>query len=164
MQKVILELRLLTMAARRAAAARAARNMEARLTARLEAQERAIAEMQRSAGEALAILRGQLSVLREHSTKPELAEADGGLNGRVAAIEQTLDAIKRHTHEFEHSVAADLVDLEESMQKHNAAMEEARTRIAQTDDVVERVVKALEALQRAVTDRNESGDSAVVVN
>ena len=91
MQKVILELRLLRMAARKAAAVAAARGREARLSARLDAQERALADMRAS-----------------------------------------IDAV--------------------------------RTQIVQTDIVVERMVEALEALQRAVLDRQGSGDSALAVN
>jgi hypothetical protein len=104
MQKVILELRLLKMAARKAAAAASARRTEARLTARLDAQERAIADMRGSVEEAVALLRGQVT-----------------------------------------------------------ATEAVRTQIAQTDVVVERMVEALEALQRAVLNR-ESSDSTVAVN
>ena len=102
MQKILLELRWLKMAARRAAAASAAKSREASLAARLDAHERAI--------------------------------------------------------------AADLVDIEESMRRQAVAMEAIRNQLTQTDVVVERMVKALESLQRAVLDRDESGNSPIVVN
>jgi serine/threonine protein kinase len=154
MQRVILELRMLKMAARRAAAASAARNLEARLTARLDAQERAIAELHAHpiAGE------------RPSGPQPQSADVAFPLVSRVTAIEQTLDAMKKHTYEFERSVAADLLDVEETLRRHTAAMDATRDQITRTDDVVERLVKVLEALQRAVVDHDESADSATVIN
>jgi hypothetical protein len=162
MPKVILDLRLLKLAVRRAAAASAARALEVRLAARMEAQDRAIAEMQRSAAEAVAILRGQVSAMQERGTKSETRGAP--LGDRVAGIEQTLETMQQRTTEFEQSVAADLLDIEDGLRKQSTAMDAARAQIAQTDVVVERMVQALEALQRAVLDRDSPGDSAIVVN
>ncbi len=151
MQRVILELRMLKMAARRAAAASAARNLEARLTA----QERAMTELQE-----------RHPIARERALRPLPQSADVALPlvSRVTAIEQTLDAMKKHTFEFERSVAADLLDVEETLRRHTASMDATRDQIARTDDVVERLVKVLEALQRAVVDHEESADSATVIN
>jgi serine/threonine protein kinase len=163
MQRVILELKVLRVAARRAAAASAAKNMQARLVERLEVQERATAEMQRSAGEAVAILRGQVSAMRERA-KTEPTEAGAALSDRVAAMEHALDLMKQHAYEFEHSVAADLVDIEESLRLQTVATDSVRQQLSQTDDVVERMVKAFEALQRAVLDRDGSEDSTIAVN
>jgi hypothetical protein len=72
--------------------------------------------------------------------------------------------MKKHTFEFEHSVAADLVDIEESMRRQAAAMEAIRNQLTQTDVVVERMVKALESLQRAVLERDDAGNSPNAVN
>ena len=160
-RNVILQLNVLKVAARRAAAGAAAKSRETRLAARLEAQERAIGEMQRSVGEAVAILRAQVSMVRERAGTADSGER---LNDRVGAIEQTLEAMKRHTLEFEQSVAADLVDIEKGMNAQKAAVDAARLSLSQTEQVVESLVKALEALQRAVLDRDESGDSTLVVN
>jgi len=166
MQKVLLELRWLKMAARRAAAVSSAKRREARLAARLDAQERAVAEMQRSAGEAVVLLRAQVAAARERAgtPRPDSADAATPLTARVDAVEQSVETMKKHTDEFEHSVAADLVDIEESMRRQATAMEAIRNQLTQTDVVVERMVKALESLQRAVLDRDESGNSTIVVN
>jgi serine/threonine protein kinase len=164
MQKVILELKLLTAAARRVAAALTAKDFEKRLVRRLEAQERAVAEMQRSVGEAVAILRGQVSSMRERAVKPELNAGGLSLTDRVAALEQTLETMKQHACEFEQSVAADLMDVEESLRKQTAAMDAARTQISQTNDIVERMAKTLEALRRAVLEHDAPGDSSMTVN
>jgi hypothetical protein len=44
------------------------------------------------------------------------------------------------------------------------ATDSVRQQLSQTDDVVERMVKAFEALQRAVLDRDGSEDSTIAVN
>jgi hypothetical protein len=164
MQKVILELKVLKVAARRAAAASAAKRMEERLAARLDVQERAVAEVQGAVGEAVAILRSHVAALREGPSNVEPGEAATAISDRVAGLEQALESMKRRAWEFEHSVAADLVDIEEGLRVQRATVEAVKAQTAQTDDVVERLVKALEALQRAVVDHDEPGDSATVVN
>jgi hypothetical protein len=79
-------------------------------------------------------------------------------------MEHALDLMKQHAYEFEHSVAADLVDIEESLRLQTVATDSVRQQLSQTDDVVERMVKAFEALQRAVLDRDGSEDSTIAVN
>jgi hypothetical protein len=164
MQKVILELKVLMMVARRAAAASATKRLEARLVARQGAQERAIAEIQHVASEAVAIWRDQVSAMREGLVHAGSGDGNPTWSDRVATLEHTLETMKRHSCEFEQSVAADLVDLEETLRKQTIAIDAARTQISQTDELVERMVKALEALQRAVLDHEPSGGSPIAVN
>jgi hypothetical protein len=102
MGRVIADLNMLKLAARRAAAVTAARDREARLAARLDAQEHVMAGV-------------QLSV-------------------------------------------------EEALRAHTAAIHSARLQIAQTEEVLERLVKSMEALQRAMSHKDESGDSAIAGN
>ena len=51
-----------------------------------------------------------------------------------------------------------LVDIEQSLKGQGASIESARTAMSQTDDLVERVVEALESLQTAMQDADEGGE------
>ena len=77
------------------------------------------------------------------------------LNARIGQIERTVEEMRRHISHFEHNVAADLVDIERSIKAQAAAIESSRTAMSQTDDLVERVVEALESLQTTVLEEGE---------
>ena len=132
--------------------------------------------MQRSATEAIHSLRSQVAALSSElagsyqfaGQRPagvdDAAEAaiqarvDRGfevLDVRMVQLERTADEIRRHVSQFEHSVAADLVDIERNIKVHGTAIESSRTAMSQTDDLVERVVEALESLQTTVLDQDE---------
>ena len=64
--------------------------------------------------------------------------------------------------QFEGSVAADLVDIEAAIKLQSSGIESVRTAMSQTDDLVERVVEALESLQMAVLDQGETTDERVI--
>lgn len=197
MQKIILELKLLSVAVRRvdpatgaalprdtAEDSEAARSdmqeLEARLAARLQVHERTIAEMHRSANEALSSLRLKVAAMNSElamthqyaanrtgaglddaAAETILARVDRGfeaLDARMAQIERTVEEMRRHASQFEHNIAADLVDIEQSLKAQGASIESARTAMSQTDDLVERVVEALESLQTAMLDADEGGE------
>ena len=62
-------------------------------------------------------------------------------------------------------MVADLVDIEHNRKAQCASIESARTAMSQTDDLVERVVEALESLQTAMQDADEGGErSNLAVN
>jgi hypothetical protein len=69
-----------------------------------------------------------------------------------------------HTNDFEDSIAADLVDVQEGLKAHKAALEAARAAINQTDELVKRVVEALESLQNAVLEPDEARKRSILVN
>jgi hypothetical protein len=97
-----------------------------------------------------------------------LARIDRGfeaLNARMTQIERTVEAMRRHATGLEYRVAADLVDIEQSIKVQSAAIESSRTAMAQTDDLVERVVEVLESLQTTVLEQGESDErSSFAVN
>jgi hypothetical protein len=203
-QKIILELKLLSVAVRRGDQATGAalprdtaedseaarpdmQELEARLAARLQVQERTIAEMHRSANEAVSSLRlkvaamnSELATTHQYAANPTgaglddaaaetiLARVDRGfeaLNARMTQIERTVEEMRRHASQFEHNIAEDLVDIEESLKGQAASIESTRTAMSQTDDLVERVVEALESLQSAMQDADEGGErSNLTVN
>ena len=197
MQRVIMELKLLSVAARRADMASGGthrrdtsgdlgevreemRQLEARLAARFLAQEKSASDMQRSANEALgsmkaqmAAMSGELAIARQQageraagdldraSSEVILARVERGFelsDTRISQIERTVEELRGHTTQFEHNIAADLVDLEQSLKLQSSAIDSARTAMSQTDDLVERVVEALESLQMAVMEQGEGGD------
>ncbi len=209
MQKIIMELKLLSVAARRAETPAANRGraeaqlraemqqIEARVAARLESHEQAAAQMREAHEEALAqmreehrkslaevrdaaadavnMLRAQLAEVsariveaQEHMAQPVAEVRALGdqliarvehtmvpLGQRVADIEETLQDLRNRSVALQENLAADLNGIEQSLATHAAAIDSARTAMAQTDDLVERVVEALELLQSSVLDQHE---------
>lgn len=188
MQKIIMELKLLTVAARRADAAPTARGvsdtalraeiqqLEGRFTARLTAHENTVAQMQEAAGEAvktlsqqLAEVRAQIATAAERPAEPVLdvealrqqiaarvEETLGAVNQRMTLGEQNMEDIRKHFGTLQENVAGDLHDFEQTIKAQANSIESARTAMSQTDDLVERVVEALELLQSSVLDQQEN--------
>jgi hypothetical protein len=193
LRKIQMELKLLTVLGHRAGAPASLRHepadtaglraemlqLEGRVAARLQACEKAVAEMQRATTE----LRGQLagvnawltSAREQQVSIPEgfLEAAEARLaerlgrdpeagSGRIARLEEGLDATSKRVATLHESVAEDFVAFEQGLKSQAAAIESARTAMAQTDDLVERVVEALESLQSAVLEPRE--DHAAAMN
>ena len=150
--------------------------VEAHIAARLAAHEEAVVEIQRSAMEAVGTMKEQLvtmsadlaaahEAIQSRPSEQELSErilsrVDRGFEAageHIGRMEKTLEDLRSHTAHFERSVAADLLDIEQNVKAHTAAIDAARTAMSQTDDLVERVVEALESLQTAVLDQSEPG-------
>lgn len=140
MQKLQVELRLASVTARRTespvrrehfeAAVRSEIQsaLESQVETRLESQETAVVQLQ----QALA-------------TSAE----------RLNRIEQSIAMAERHSDEFAANTAAQLHALEQTVRAQAAALEAARTALAQTDDLVERIVEALDSLQSTVLERSD---------
>ena len=86
----------------------------------------------------------------------KLEEQSAGLVQRVAAAEANMEEIRKHFATLQSNVAGDLHDFEQNLKSQAIAIESARTAMAQTDDLVERVVEALELLQSSVLDQHEA--------
>jgi len=144
MRKVMLDLKLLMVAVRRAApaagetprhgtavdtgAVRAEmQQLAARLEARLQVQEKGLSEMHHSANEAVTSLRMEVA----------------SLNARI--IERTIEAMCRRTSQFANNMAADLAETDDTWKKPRAATESARTATSETEDPEERMVERLES-------------------
>jgi hypothetical protein len=172
MQSVLLELKLLAVHARRAEAparreqaATAFRSelqqIETRLASRLEAYEKTASDTARAASEALETLRGQFSALgAQFAAAQERAELDTSsakqaieaIAARVANAEQGLDALQQAFATHTEKAAADLHELRESLKGQSAAIQLARRAQAQTDNLVEGVVEALDLLQPSIVE------------
>jgi hypothetical protein len=83
-------------------------------------------------------------------------ETVDSVNQRMAAAEQNMEEIRKHFATLQANVAGDLHDFEKTLKAQGAAIESARTAMSQTDDLVERVVEALELLQSSMIDQHEA--------
>jgi uncharacterized membrane-anchored protein YhcB (DUF1043 family) len=202
-QKVQLELKLLTAAARRASALPAAAvsdaafreemaKFEERVNAKLHAHEQAGVEIQRTTSEAVNSLRGQLNALGAQLSAAQeqvnrgmdigpvieaageriAANAQRGIETlaqRLAHLEQNphvpvepfaevengLKNLRQQLTDLHQHVADDMHEFELNLKAQSSAIDSARTAMAQTDDLVERVVEALESLQSTVLEQSE---------
>jgi hypothetical protein len=77
-------------------------------------------------------------------------------NQRMAAAEQNMEEIRKHFATLQANVAGDLHDFEKTLKSQGIAIDSARTAMAQTDDLVERVVEALELMQSSMIDQHET--------
>jgi DNA-binding ferritin-like protein len=84
----------------------------------------------------------------------------GAEDERVESVEKGLEALRKQTVELHDLIAEDMLSFEQSLKTQAAAIESARTAMAQTDDLVERVVEALESLQNTVLDHSEERAAA----
>jgi len=83
-------------------------------------------------------------------------ETVAAVNQRIAAAEQNMEDIRKHLTALQESVAGDLHGFEKTLKAQSVSVESARTAMAQTDDLVERVVEALELLQSSMLDQHET--------
>lgn len=93
------------------------------------------------------------------------------LDARLAQLEQSMAAITDRLDRLEQNVAAfagqapggeaDIRRIEHQLAEHAAVLASSRTAVAQTDDLVERVVEALESLQSTVLDQPKAGAGEV---
>jgi hypothetical protein len=179
MQKVIMELKLLSVAARRTDPSAAPglrrdpldsgslrteiQQLEGRIAARFQSYERAVIDLQRSTDEAIRAMKVQLASMTSEfaAAKTRVGVStgggtlDGATNERVHSVERRVEEMRLHLAQFERDMAADLVDIESNLKVHGVAIESSRTAMSQTDDLVERVVEALESLQSAVLDQGQ---------
>jgi uncharacterized coiled-coil protein SlyX len=73
----------------------------------------------------------------------------------LAQVETGLENLREQLSELHNHVAADMHEFELNLKAQSSAIDSARTAMAQTDDLVERVVEALESLQSTVLEQSE---------
>jgi eukaryotic-like serine/threonine-protein kinase len=204
-QKVQMELRLATVSTRRAdgpprrdslesVVRGEVQRAESRLASRLEAQEKALSDLQQAVTASLQAMQAHLCTVDsklaagiDRAKRCDEAAAEFGLRisgieqrlaepqerigraellleataERVARAEHNADLIRKHTTEFAEGAAVQLHALQQTVGSQAEALEAARRAMAQTDDLVERVVEALDSLQSIVLQRSEEGITAV---
>jgi len=150
--------------------------LEARISALLETHQKAIVDMQRASSDAMSELRARLS-----NAESELASAQGrtglleqshevlsqrieaqvqqvehkveAIEERVEGMKDGIDVLCQNETVLQEYVGARVHELEESLKSQRTAIASVVAGQAQTDDVVEGVVAALELLQSSVFDR-----------
>ena len=153
--------------------------LEGRVAARLQACEKTVTEIHQAATELrgqLAAVDARLAAASEQQASAseaflEAAEAriatrfgrdpEAG-NERIVRLEQGLETARKHIAALHDSVAEDFLAFERGLKSQAAAIQSARTAMAQTDDLVERVVEALDSLQSAVLESRE--DQTLAIN
>jgi hypothetical protein len=84
-----------------------------------------------------------------------------GLVRRLALAEEAVSEARRQTTALQGNVTAEIQSFERTLGDQAAALDSTRSALAQTDDLVERVVEALELLQSNVPDQAEGHVAAV---
>jgi serine/threonine protein kinase len=146
-QKLILELKLLAVSVRRSESAASFRQqadaairaemqqIESRLAGRLEHCEQSL----ETAHERLARIELLLQTTAE----------------RAGLLEHAVDSNLHDTAALRESLSGNLSEFDHTLKAQAVSIESVRTATAQTDDLVERVVEALESLQSVVLDNSD---------
>ncbi|MGP8247259.1 MAG: protein kinase [Bryobacteraceae bacterium] len=96
-----------------------------------------------------------------HGIETQTARLDG-LEKSIASHAGSLIAdVNQRIADLHKLVAEDVQNLEGTVKQQAASMESLRTAMSQTDDLVERVVEALESLQSTILEHNEERSSAL---
>jgi uncharacterized protein YbcI len=184
MQKVILELKVLTFAPHAEAATRQqtvtaalraeTHQLEARVAALLDTHEKAISDVQQSSGDAISQLRGRLSHV-EAELVPVQARANlveelcqrimehveqvqqniEAIDARVTGLKDGMDALSEGATVLREYLGARMHEFEQSLKSQRTTLASIVASQEQTDDVVEGVVGAMELLHTIVFDRSE---------
>jgi hypothetical protein len=101
-------------------------------------------------------MRAELQESIDHLSRRIAYVEQGGIGSgspsdEIARIDLTLDRMRKELHDLHQNMALDFQEFETNLKAQSAAIESARTAMAQTDELVERVVEALDALQTSVT-------------
>ncbi len=148
--------------------------VEGRLASVLEQAEaryqNLVSQMEQRLAEALGrveeLERGQthekLTDVASRVERLEQAEPPAPPVADTSHIEAQVEQIRQQMADFHEMIAQDFQSFEKSLQTQSTAIESARTAMAQTDDLVERVVEALESLQATVLENSE--DRALALN
>jgi eukaryotic-like serine/threonine-protein kinase len=153
-QKVMLELKLLAVSASRSAAQAVPRRDPAAELQQME--DRLRAELRQIEERITARLEAALGRIQQLEQAEPVAAPD------TAPLESAMEGIRHQVSELHQMVGQDFLNFEKVLQSQATAIDSARTAIAQTDDLVERVVEALESLQATVLENSE--DRALSMN
>ena len=174
MQKVILELKLLTFGSLRAET----QQLEARMASLVEAHEKAIGELQQATSTALDGLRGQVATLQtelaaaqeraaraeqehgEHyqSLAAHVEQVEGNVHAmdqRITSGEGKVEVLSQGVTVLQEYEATRMQEFEQALRSQGAEIALVSASQVQTDDLVEGVVAAMELLQSSVFDYSE---------
>ncbi len=131
-----------------------------------------VSQLERTATEAISRMEkagneriGRLEQIAANAGNERISRVEqtlGAAGDRLERLEGTLAAVRQDAGALRESVSEDLSMFDKSLKSQTAVIESARTAMAQTDDLVERVVEALESLQSVVLDH--AGDREMAPN
>jgi uncharacterized coiled-coil protein SlyX len=162
--------------------------IEARLTARSQAQDRAIEELRLTVQESMDASRDQISRLCAEMTATQerleaatavpveqqvtevttnlMSEVNGAIRmlaENTEALKHTVEEMARRSQQFEQRVTNELIDLGRTAKTSAQAIEASQKSAAQNEDLMERVIEALESLHSDVLDTDgPSAEEAVL--
>ncbi len=87
------------------------------------------------------------------AVRAEVAQSIESLTQRLVVAEQEIEELRRYSTTLEEKVAASLHSHEELLHEHAAAIESAQSSTEQTDNLVERMVDALDLVQSTLIDQ-----------
>jgi len=121
-----------------------------------------------------AVVRSEIQTAIESQVEVRLGAQDASVarlrqsvatsEERMNRVERAIDTAVRHSDEFAATAATRLHALEQTVRAQATALDTARTALAQTDDLVERVVEALDFLQSTVLERSEFVQGAMAAH
>ena len=91
----------------------------------------------------------------------QLEQSLAAIADRLGSLEQNLATLGQQASESRDRMEADIRRIESQLAEHATTLASSRTAVAQTDDLVERVVEALESLQSTVIEQPEAGAAGV---
>jgi len=86
----------------------------------------------------------------------QLEQSLAAIADRLGRLEQNVVALDEQAAESRDRVESDIRRIENQLVAHASILESSRTAVAQTDDLVERVVEALESLQSTVLEQPQA--------
>jgi len=87
----------------------------------------------------------------EHSLRAEIAALEARLDSRLEVCESRNASVQKQAADQETRLAG----VDHALKAHSSSIESLESAVAQTDDLVERVVEAFDALERSLTEQNE---------
>jgi methyl-accepting chemotaxis protein len=176
LQKLLLELKLLSVAVRRAESPTppARQQVESAIRAEIRQIELRLAGRLEQCEQTIVAVNTRLDGIEQLqlATAERAEQCEQGIvavNSRLDVLEQSHDAATERTERLEESIASarqdaatlhgnvseELAAVDRSLKAQSASIESLRTAMSQTDDLVERVVEALESLQSVVLEHSD---------
>jgi len=106
-----------------------------------------------------AVSHEQVAQLAQH-IQAQAARVDGFEKTAAETAERQTATVNQRLDDLHKLVAEDVQNLETTIRQHGASIESLRTAMSQTDDLVERVVEALESLQSTILEQSEDRTAA----
>ena len=110
--------------------------------------------------QALDAAHQRVAVLEQQPVS-QLEQTVTALGDRLSKLAQRLDDAVKSASDRHATVTRDIEEVQKTLQRQSSSLESTRVSITQADDLVERVVDALESLQAIVLDRTADRAAAV---